>query len=202
MKLSGMITLALVALVVLAVVLGPSWAQTPRTAPRATRVAVCDVGGVFDGYAKRDALNAQLDQKRKAAKATDDARTARIETLSKQLKQLKEGTREHEQRLDEFRKLSIEQAVWRKFEEGAFMAQHRRMMEQLYREVLDEVSRTAKARGYDLVLYKEKVEIASKTTPELYQKIAQRKVLFAANEIDVTQAVLDGLNRRYRENSK
>jgi len=202
MKRSGMITLALVATGVLAVVLATGRAQAPRPAAQPTRVAVCDVGAVFDGYDKRDALNAQLEQKRAAAKAVNDARTKKLDDLSKMLKQLKEGTREHEQRLDEFKKLSIEQAVWMKFEEGAFMARHRRMMTELYREALAEVARAAEAGGHDLVLYKERIEIASKTTPELYQKIAQRKVLYAADKIDITQTVLDALNRRYRESSK
>ncbi|HET6429167.1 MAG TPA: OmpH family outer membrane protein [Phycisphaerae bacterium] len=202
MKRSGMITLAVAVAAVLTAALATGWAQAPPPAAQPARVAVCDVGAVFDGYAKRDALNAQLEQKRTEATAVNDARTKKIEDLSKLLNQLKEGTREHEQRLEEFKKLSIEQAVWLKFEEGAFMAQHRRMMSQLYTEALDEVARVAQSAGYDLVLYKEGIDIESKTTPELYQKIAQRKVLYVSEKIDITQTVLDALNRRYRESSK
>ena len=195
MKHSGMVGLAMVGLVVLAVVLGTGWAQTPPAAPRATRVAVVDVEAVFDGYVKRDALNAQLEQKRAEAKAVDDARTKKIDTLKKQIEELKEGTREHELRLDQWNKLRIERAVWRKFQEDAFMAEHRRMMEQLYSEILEEVARTGKRTGYDLVLYKETISITSKTTAELYQKIAQRKVLYATEKIDITRQVLSALNR-------
>jgi len=202
MNRSGMITLVAVGAVVLAAVLATGWAQTAPKAAQPTRVAVCDVGAVFNGYDKRADLNAELERKRDKARADNDERTKKIENLEKLIKQLKEGTREHEQRVQEYRKLSIEQAVFMKYEEETFMAQHRRMTAALYQEALDEVARVAEASGYELVLYREQIDIASKTIPELYQKIAQRKVLYAAGTIDITQTVLDGLNRRYRESKK
>lgn len=202
MNRSGMITLVAVAAAVLAVVLATGWAQAPRTPAQPTRVAVCDVGAVFNGYAKRDALNAELEKKREEAKAANDDLTKKIDNLEKRLNQLKEGTREHEQRLEEYQKLSIQQAVFMKFTEDTFMSRHRLMTAEIYRDALDEIARVAKQAGYDLVLYREQIDIKSKTTPELYQKIAQRKVLYAADTIDITRTVLDELNRRYRESKK
>ena len=197
MRTSGAILAAAVLAAVLAVLMAQGLAQSPAPVAAPTRVAVCDVGAVFNGYLKRNDLNLQLEQRRKAANAEDKRRLEQINKVEKTLKQLKQGTPEYDKQAKKLQSLVIEARVWREFTEKAFRAEHRRMMETLYREILTAVAQVAKARNLDLVLYSEQVEITSKTTPELYNKIAQRKCLYHKPSIDITQAVLDRLNRQY-----
>ncbi|OPX25284.1 MAG: hypothetical protein B1H04_00165 [Planctomycetales bacterium 4484_123] len=197
MRTSGAILAAGVLAAALAALMTQTFAQSPAAAIPPTRVAVCDVGAVFNGYLKRNDLNLQLEQRRKQAKAEDKRRLDQITKIEKTLKQLKRGTPEYDQQAKKLQSLVIEARVWREFTEKAFRAEHRGMMETLYREILAAVAQVAKARNIDLVLYSEEVQIASKTTPELYSKIAQRKCLYHKPAIDLTKAVLDRLNRQY-----
>ena len=203
MKRSSVTLISITGAVALALVLGQTLAQAPRRAAAVpTRVAVCDVGALFNGYARRDDLNAELEKKRGKANAEDKQRQQSIETFEKALEQLKPGTKAYQAQMDRLARLKVERSAWRAYEEKAFLAEHRRMMEELYREILAAVALTAKEKGYDLVVYSEVVEIASQTTTELYKKIAQRKCLFYSPKIDLTQIVLERMNRRYRARKK
>ncbi|KPK82693.1 MAG: hypothetical protein AMJ81_09510 [Phycisphaerae bacterium SM23_33] len=200
MKPSNLIAAGALALLAVVVLLGQTQGQTPgpAQAPRYTRVAVCDVGAVFNGYARGEDLNAQLDRNRALAQQEDQKRADAIKRIEDTLKQLKQGSKEYNARVEQRDRLAFERKAWREFEQMKFLDEHRRMMEAMYTEILDAVAATAKEKGYDLVVYREAVEIDSKTTTELYQKIAQRKCLYYNPAIDLTQAVLDRLNRQYK----
>ncbi|KKM91665.1 hypothetical protein LCGC14_1226230 [marine sediment metagenome] len=200
MKRSGVILTGGLAVLAIAAVMGRSSAQAP--APPVTRVGVCDVGAIFNGYAKRDDLNAQLEANRKRANAEDKRRAKGIEAVEKVMQELKKGSKQFKDRLKQLEKLTIERSVWRQYAEKAFLAEHRQMMEQLYRELLAAIAQTAKAKGFDVIMYREQVDIASQTTTELYKKIAQRKCLYYNPGVDITQQVLDRLNRQYRAKPK
>ena len=199
-KHSGIIVLTATAALAVVVVLSTALAQTrPAVAPPpAARVAVCDVGAVFNGYERRAELNKQLETRRTAANQEDEKRQGEIARLEKAIKLLKPGSEQHETQLTKLAKLSISRKAWREFEERKFLSEHRRMMEQIYAQILQAVADTARARRYDLILYRESIEIASQSTSELYKKIAQRKCLYANPAIDLTQSVLDRLNAAYR----
>jgi Skp family chaperone for outer membrane proteins len=64
------------------------------------------------------------------------------------------------------------------------------------------IETVAKERRYDLVIHLDSVDLASQTTTELLNKIAQRKCLYAAKSIDITNVVLKRVNRRYSQSKE
>lgn len=200
MKRFGILLAAAVAASAVVVFLSQSFAQAPAasTAPLA-RLAVCDVITVFNSYEKAKALSATFDAKGSQIAAEDDQRQKSIQQLRERLESLVAGSKEYEARLKELQKLSIERAVWRKLQDEQILRERRLLTEQMYREILAGVAEEAKGRGFDVVIHRESVDIASQSTGELLNKIALRKCLYAKDELDLTQAVLKRVNQKYRE---
>ncbi len=199
MKSTHVLLVAMVLLAAVAIFWGRSDAQAPpRPVAPVARVAVCDVGVLFNGYKRRQALETLFENKRKQAKAADDAKAAQIDKLKKVLESLNANTNLYEQKLREMQKLALERQVWQQLQEQQFVREHRMLMQDLYAEILAAVADTARKTGYDLVIYRDSVEVKSKTTAELLNKIAQRKCLYNNPAIDLTRPVLDLLNKRFQ----
>ncbi len=198
MKSAHVLLIGMVLATAVAAVFTRTAAQAPRRAVApVARVAVCDIGAVFNGYERRNDLNRLFEQKRKDAKAEDDKRLDQIKHTQKTLEALRPGSKEHDAQLRRMEKLSIERKVWRQFQEQQFAREHRLLMEQLYRQVLDAIGAVARQKGYDAVFYTDSVEIASQSTSELLTKIAQRKCLYHNPAIELTKDITDLLNRNY-----
>jgi len=197
MKKTHLLLVSIVLAAVVTVVWTRTHAQQPRVVAPVARVAVCDVGEIFNGYQRRGDLNTLFENKRKAANTEDEKKIARIKQLQGVLENLAANTKEYTQKLEELEKATIERQIWRQFTEQKFTREHRLLMQELYSEVLAAIGDTARAKGYDLVMYKDQIEVQSKTTSELLGKIAQRKCLYVNPAIDITKPVLQLLNQRY-----
>jgi Skp family chaperone for outer membrane proteins len=181
-----------------AALLGRGLAQSPAPEAVLAKVAVCDVTAVFNKYQRASDLSTQFAERARKLSAEDEQRKAAIQRLEQTLESLRPGSKEHDARLAEMDKLTTERQVWRTQQENQAVREHRRLTEEMYKEVLDAVAAVAKEKGYDLVLCRESVDLASATTAELLNKIAQRKCLYNNPALDVTSAVLDRLNSQYK----
>ena len=199
MKRTHLLLIGMILAAAVAVIWSTSHAQGPVRvpAPPPARVAVCDVGMLFNGYTRRNELNALFDQKRKKANEADKAKLAELKTLQSVLDSLKANAPGYGQKLAQFEKLTLERQLWRQLLEQKFTREHRLLMQELYAEVLGAVKAVAQAKRYDLVIYKDSVEITSQSTSELLSKIAQTKCLYANPAIDLTTPVLELLNRNH-----
>jgi len=180
----------------LAVALSSSEAQAPAGAPP-SHVAVCDIVDVFNNYQRAKDLTAKLNERREAIKAEADKRLKEIENRRLEMEGLKVGSKEHEQRLNEVQRLTIERQAYLQFQDALAMREHRNLTKEMYEEILAMVAAVAKERGYDLVLYRES-EPLSAEGQEIVRQIQSRKVLYASEKIDLTETVLGRLNQAYK----
>ncbi len=178
--------------------MSPSSAQVPAAVPAATRVAVCDVVEVFNNYERAKDLTAKLNLRRKGIQAENKKRKNAIDEIGDELNRLKEGGDEYEKRLSEMQRLTIDRKAWLQFQEARALREHHRLTKAMYEEIIKAIEAEAKSKGYDLVIYAERGGLRSTDTPSLLQEIAQRKVLYFADRVDITSTVLARLNRTYR----
>jgi Skp family chaperone for outer membrane proteins len=205
MRTSGTFLTAVIAVSAVAVLLAQVLAQPaggPPAKPPPSRVAVCDVIKVFNNYERGLSLSKEFDQRTEQIKAEDDRRGKEIQNLVERLEALKPGSKEYETQYQEMQKLAIQRRVWFEMQQQSIGREHVRLTEQMYRETLDAVAKVAEERGFDVVLNREGVSITSRSTTELLNKIALRKCLYAKDSSDLTQLVLDRINRQYREGRK
>jgi len=203
MKRSNIILTVLVLAACLTVVMTQVTAQSPKPAAAPSgKTAVCDIVTVFNSYARATDLSGQFEQKRKEIKAQDAQKEAAIKHAEDILKGYTPGSKKYEDQLTKVENLAIERESWRRVKEASASRWHRLLTEEMYREILDVVAEVAKKGNYDLVLFKESVELASQSTTELLNKIAQRKCLYASDAIDITVNVLEQANKQYRSRTK
>jgi len=187
--------LALAGLIVLAAaVWNVSWAQP---AAGGSSVAVCDVVEVFNSYDRARDLTEKLNERRAEIERENRERLDAIEAIQTELEGLREGSPEYEKRFEEMQRLSINRKAWLQYEDQLALREHHRLTREMYEEVTSMVGRTAAERGYDVVIYVERGPVRSENTQELLAEIARRRVLYAAERVDLTDTVLTELNRAY-----
>ena len=67
-----------------------------------------------------------------------------------------------------------------------------------YTQIVQAVEEVAKARGLLLVLYRDDMDLQTDDLQDLGSRLRDRKVVFSAAGLDITQDVLDKVNRDYR----
>ncbi len=204
MKSSRTLLIVVVLLLAVVAIFSRSSAQNAPVvaAAKPTCVSVCDVAAVFNKYQRAKDLNEEFTQKRKTIAAEDKIRIDEIKQLEEMVKGLEPGSKIHEQKSTQLQELALKQSVWRKIKEQTAMRWHRRLTEEMYREILIAIETVAKKRGCDLVMHREDIPIPSQTTTELLNKIAQRKCLYHNPAIDLTDDVLNWVNSQYAKRPK
>ncbi|MCK5711550.1 MAG: hypothetical protein KAI25_02425, partial [Hyphomicrobiaceae bacterium] len=77
--------------------------------------------------------------------------------------------------------------------------QHQLHTEQIYGEILEEIAKHAAQHGFQLILALDDIKLkGSKNFREVLARIAQKKVLFHAESIDLTDVILKKVNDRYK----
>ena len=201
MKTSRVYLLVIATLVGGALLLGRSFAQSAAPGSEA-RVAVCDVVKVFNSYDRAEDLTAQLNERRNGIKAEAERRSKAIQAIQMEMEGLVTGSTEYEQRFNDIQRLTIDRAAWLKFEEARALRDHHRLTREMYEEIVEVIGKTARQRGVDIVLYRMSAGLQSENTPQLLQEIERRKVLYAADRVDLTDAIMKRLNDSYRAKKK
>lgn len=202
MKSPKTLLLVIGALAAWAILLGNLGAQ-PRRETRAmpTRVAVCDIAEVFNNYKRAKDLTAKLDARQQRIKNENNKRGKAIEALQMELESLKENSKKYEQTFNEIQRLSIERQAWLQFENSLAVRDHHRLTKEMYEQTLAMVTVIAKAKGLDLVLYREGKIPPTQNITELLRVVRARKILYSADTIDITEETLRRINETYRKAS-
>lgn len=168
----------------------------------ASRVAVCDVAKVFQNYQKAKDLTSQLNERKQALQMENDKRGKAIEAIEMEVSGLKVGSKEYEQRMSEIQRLTIERRAWLEFQNALVLREHHRLTKEMYDEISQTIEKLSKDRGIQLVFFRIDEMGETQNTQELLQQIERRRVLYAADSADLTDAVLVKLNEQYRGATK
>ncbi len=197
------IVTAAVLAIVAAIVIQNSFAQNrPSVSAGVTKVAVCDIVEVFNNYERAKDLTSKLNERTKGIEGENQTRLKSLEAIKMELEGLNPGSPEHDQRLNELQRLSIERDAWLKFQETLARREHVRFTQQMYEEILGTIGEISREKGIQIVLYREKDFQQAANTAELLQQIQLRKVLYSDQSIDITETVLERLNLAYRKTAE
>lgn len=197
MKKSYWIVLVLAVAVIGAFVINHGVAQE-KPAPPAAKVAVCDVLQVFRNYQRAKDLTEGLKTRVETVKAESDSRGKAIDKLQDEMDRLKIDSKEYNDRLNEKTRLTIERQAYLATQDELAKRENFRLTKDMYTDVLAAVEKVAKARGYDVVLFKESPDLQSQNLEELLQQMARRKVLYSEPSLDITEEVLLRLNEDFK----
>ena len=194
----GMWSLVGVLAVAGALLFGEAMAQSRVTPAAPTRVAVCDVVQVFNNNQKSKDLQAMLDEKRQELEAEDQRRQQEIQNVAMELNAYKEGSEQYEQTLERVQRLRLERKNWAEFQQALIAREYQRFTREMYQEIVGVIEAVSRQRGVDMVLFYEKEMQFDEDPRNLVNVIQRRKVLYAADSVNLTDEVLAELNSAYQ----
>lgn len=185
------------AVALLALGIAGAYAQQ-RMMAEPTAVAVLDLQQLLQSLDERTEREADVAREREGLQQEAEERRSRIQQIRNELDMLKAGTSNFREKQAELQKAAIELNVWTQYQQQRVNRETGLMIEDLYRKCLDAVGEAAEDMGYDIVLFKESSPDFNYENPqELSTQIQVRKLLWSADEVDITEAVAQRMNNTF-----
>lgn len=160
-----------------------------------TAVAVVDLQAVFDGAKIIEQFKADQLRWQEDFKTQRDARQKELENLKFELDALDKNSDQFKKKADDLQLKAYEFKVWGDFQQAKAQHEQGLQLHKLYRDTRTVIAQIAQEQGYDLVLFNDNTgDINWNQAQELNAQIQLRKVLYAADSIDITDQVLQRLN--------
>lgn len=185
------------ALVTFSAVLGAG-AQTLTTA-RPTKVAVVDVLKIFNGLQEKAQIEADMRTKSEQLQKEEQTRRQELQDLQNDLKILAPDTQAYTQKTEQIKSKVIELRVWSEIQADGLKSESSLQLAGLYRKMVQSIGKVAKENGYDLALYKEQQPDFENVKAEAINQLIQlRKLLWSADDLDITDQVITRMNNEYK----
>lgn len=184
--------------------LGNAWGQQAAPAtPKATvdntphKVGLIDMAFLFSKYDKFEALRGDLKAEIETADATLKVRLEKIKLLQEEMKALVPSSKEFTDREKKITEMLGAAEAEKKNLQRKFMRDETKIYQQVYREVLDAVNKYAALYKYTLIVRYSREEAAEGDDPQKVMQSLQRQVVFNRPQDDITDKVLNYLNKGY-----
>lgn len=161
------------------------------------KIGLIDMGRVFKSYEKFNALREDL--KAEIQKSDEKAKqmAVQIQQLRKEMQEFEPDSPEYLQREKRITQLSTEFETFRKTAQRDFLRKESQIYETIYLEVVDVVKKYAEYYKYTLILRYNGEKIDASDPKSLIQSL-NRQVVYHRPEDDITDSVIEYLNRRYQ----
>ena len=169
---------------------------------RGLKMGVVDLNNVFEKYEKRKLYDAQLKEQEKQYQKIINDKKKELVSLNEKIQLLDLGSEARKKDEESFEKKNMELESYAKFAEKSLVKKYKDFFESLYTEVCKEVEEIGKREQYDLIIKKEEPELQSGGISELQFKVGIKTVLYHSDAVDITNQVIDNLNKKYAEVSK
>ena len=195
------VSLFLLAVAVLATN-SPARAQNKKT-PQATpsSIGLIDIAHVFQEYDKfedlRNDLQAALDQ----SEAEGQPKADHLKKMQQELKNYTVGSPEYEQKEKAFRVAKSEFEAFRARAQRSLARQESEMFKEIYFDVRNAAKLYAEYKGYTMVIRFNRKQIDDTMQPQQAVQTMNKTVIYYQPANDITQTVLDYLDKQYKNNS-
>ncbi len=165
---------------------------------RPTAAAVADIQLIFESLKEKMQIEADLKSQLEQLNQVEQERKQELQELKTDLEILAADTPAYNEKQDKLEQNAIELQSWRTFQTQKLNRERGLQVERLYRQVLDAVGRIATQNGYDIVFFKEKPVDFRGSKPEALNTLIQvRKVLWSADDLDLTDQVIQLMNNEF-----
>jgi len=190
--------LMVLGLAVLVVFIGLVSVRADQAPVNGTAIGAVDVQTVFDALQEKNQIEADLKTKIEDLNREEQDRKSRLQSLQTDLEILAPGTGAFNDKREQLEQEVIELQVWRQIQNQQVARGRSVHIERLYRKVLDAIGRLAESNNMDMVLFREKPVDFTGTKPEALNTLIQmRKVLWVADQLDLTDQVIQMMNNEF-----
>ena len=163
----------------------------------APRIATVNIAKVFASYKKTQDLDRDLRATRDQKQQVADEKRNEITKLRESIALLEIGTEERKKKEDDFQRKQVEFQSFQKITADSLVSTRREATEKLYAEIVKAIADYSRAQGLDLVVKVDDNPVTSAGIDELLFKINQRGIVYSSPRLDITDAVLERLNKGY-----
>lgn len=178
-----------------------------------TAVAVVNYNEVLSNLTQREAMMGEIATMSAALEVEGEAKVAAMQEMFEQMKAFDAqaaadeldaaGEAAYEALRDQFRRKDLDYKAWEQRSARRLDWEKSYLLERLFQAVNAEIATVAAAAGYDVVLSDDSgIEPqANRRQPnaegQLASQMRQRRILFAARTVDISQDVIDRLNNAW-----
>lgn len=168
---------------------------------RPTAVAVIDVEKVFNALAEKTQIEADLNSRQEKLVAERQERERELKNIKAELDLLNPSNPGFLKKQEELERKLVDLQVWGQWQTQSMMRENRLQITGLYNKITAACGKVSKGNGYDVVLFKESTtDFSNVKNEELSGVIRSRKVLWAAEDLDITDQVIQAMNNDYKNN--
>ncbi|MFI5378080.1 MAG: OmpH family outer membrane protein [Tepidisphaerales bacterium] len=166
------------------------------------RVAVCNVGKVFEQLDERKAQSERFQAERDGFRVQLQRRQAEIKDIQEQLNNLKPDSPAYNEKTQLLMQKVVDMEVWARLQEAEQARKEKEAIKRIYDKIAAACQVVAEQKKLDLVLAEHKPEIPNPSDPKISPDqvrlaLSQTNVLYKNDKADVTQAVILQLNQDY-----
>ncbi len=179
-----------------------SWAQAPAAAPaekadRATRIAVVDIAHLFENYGKWKDYAEERKVEKEQIEADFKAQQEKLVEVATMLNELKAGSPDYAKKEAEAAKLKANLESFKTIKQREFARREMQMQQAIYGEIQEAIGKVSEHNGYSVVLQHLRSD-GDNSNPRRLQAQMNQPVVWHRKRDDVTDAVLEYMNRRYQ----
>jgi hypothetical protein len=167
----------------------------PRT--RATVVVACDIRQIFRDYLKAKDLMAEMRKRQDALQIEAKSRQVGIDSKQKVLSGFTAGSPKYKKAHTDLQTNILDREVWTRLQEQTLMQDHILQTKRMRGEIIKVITTLSTQRRFDIVVQMNADDGEARTPQELIAQIANKKVLYASGEVNITPMVIAALNRAY-----
>lgn len=172
-----------------------NWAQSGGGGR--SSVATVDLVQVFNEYELSKTVNQKIQQMNASIEQELKQRLKEIEAEQAALDAFSPDSKEFFQRISKINKMEAEFQAYKAFQEAEIRRNHARWFLRTYDKVKEEIAEVAEKHGVQVVLSREDVQLPLLEPNAMRERILDRKVLYASSSLDLSDAVLTSLNKKF-----
>ena len=192
MKTRIIILVCLISAVILSISYGNS--QAKAEAGAGAKIGIVSIQRIFNNCKKSVNYREKAIAEQNKVFAELQKLTAEIEAGQMGLKTLKEGSSDHFSLMKEVLAKQADLQVKQEIYKQEVMLKQQAMIEELYKGILRETGKVAKAKGLDLVFERSEPQLSELSIREIEDTIRSHKLLYSGGCLDITDEVIARLD--------
>ena len=165
-------------------------------------VGVIDIVTLFNEYECQKELTEEMRVINDQMQAEEQRRRGEIDRLQKIIDAMDINDQQLSVKQREMLQMQYDYKSWGEMRQADVAREIGVWTRRMYGEILKTTEELARQRGIDVVLYKEAEELSGYDPEAVREQIRQRKLIYASQNVDLTQLVLDKLNTDFRARPK
>ncbi|TVQ53361.1 MAG: hypothetical protein EA377_08105 [Phycisphaerales bacterium] len=176
-----------------------TYALRGMESPKPTAVATVDLERLFNQLDEREAADRELQRLVENLQSDGDAMVREIERLEEELEMYDSTSRAYQETLNKLSLKGMEYRAFVEFTRRRIDVEKAVTLKRIYVSIKMAASEDAKERGYDIVFVDDSLgEIPPAGEQETTRQISARRMLYASSEIDLTDQLLERMNREFQ----